>query len=126
MFVTNCISTTKIQKISEITNFFRHYFLSRTEVLINTSMKKLTKNHPSARWMIFFWLLPHWSQPSGEPFSFTCKAVSPMVGCSLFSTLSPVFLHARRCCVFRKHGETAQEQSFSSLQSSIGERSNIF
>ena len=26
MFVTNCISTTKIQKISEITNFFRHYF----------------------------------------------------------------------------------------------------
>ena len=35
------------------------------------------------------------------------------------------FLHARRCCVFRKHGETAQEQSFSSLQSSKGERSNI-
>ena len=35
MFVTNCISTTKIQKISEITNFFRHYFLSRTEVLYN-------------------------------------------------------------------------------------------
>ena len=35
MFVTNWISTTKIQKISEITNFFRHYFLSRTEVLNN-------------------------------------------------------------------------------------------
>ena len=35
MFVTNCISTTKIQKISEITNFFRHYFLSRTEVFID-------------------------------------------------------------------------------------------
>ena len=34
MFVTNWISTTKIQKISEITNFFRHYFLSRTEVKI--------------------------------------------------------------------------------------------
>ena len=34
MFVTNWISTTKIQKISEITNFFRHYFLSRTEVSI--------------------------------------------------------------------------------------------
>lgn len=33
MFVTNWILTTKIQKISEITNFFRHYFLSRTEVL---------------------------------------------------------------------------------------------
>ena len=32
MFVTNWISTTKIQKKSEITNFFRHYFLSRTEV----------------------------------------------------------------------------------------------
>lgn len=39
MFVTNWISTTKIQKISEITNFFRHYFLSRTEVL--TSQKVL-------------------------------------------------------------------------------------
>lgn len=35
MFVTNWISTTKIQKISEITNFFRHYFLSRTEVIFN-------------------------------------------------------------------------------------------
>ena len=35
MFVTNWISTTKIQKISEITNFFRHYFLSRTEVYID-------------------------------------------------------------------------------------------
>ena len=34
MFVTNWISTTKIQKTSEITNFFRHYFLSRTEVYI--------------------------------------------------------------------------------------------
>ena len=33
MFVTNWISTTKIQKISEIINFFRHYFLSRTEVI---------------------------------------------------------------------------------------------
>lgn len=35
MFVTNWNSTTKIQKISEITNFFRHYFLSRTEVNFN-------------------------------------------------------------------------------------------
>ena len=34
MFVTNWNSTTKIQKISEITNFFRHYFLSRTEVVL--------------------------------------------------------------------------------------------
>ena len=36
MFVTNWISTTKIQKISEITNFFRHYFLSRTEVFLES------------------------------------------------------------------------------------------
>ena len=42
MFVTNWISTTNIQKISEITNFFRHYFLSRTEVSIQLfSFKKL-------------------------------------------------------------------------------------
>ena len=39
MFVTNWISTTKIQKISEITNFFRHYFLSRTEVSITQKGK---------------------------------------------------------------------------------------
>ena len=52
MFVTNWISTTKIQKISEITNFFRHYFLSRTEVdyinvfnLIPTSKYKKCENH---------------------------------------------------------------------------------
>ena len=38
MFVTNWILTTKIQKISEITNFFRHYFLSRTEVGYNQNM----------------------------------------------------------------------------------------
>lgn len=40
MFVTNWISTTKIQKISEITNFFRHYFLSRTEVIIDNGYLK--------------------------------------------------------------------------------------
>ena len=40
MFVTNWISPTKIQKISEITNFFRHYFLSRTEVFIHKLMYK--------------------------------------------------------------------------------------
>ena len=45
MFVTNWISTTKIQKISEITNFFRHYFLSRTEVNIqHSTFKKSTFN----------------------------------------------------------------------------------
>ena len=41
MFVTNWISTTKIQKISEITNFFRHYFLSRTEVIVLNSVYSL-------------------------------------------------------------------------------------
>lgn len=38
MFVTNWILTTKIQKISEITNFFRHYFLSRTEVVLENGV----------------------------------------------------------------------------------------
>lgn len=42
MFVTNWISTTKIQKISEITNFFRHYFLSRTEVHTESSYEECT------------------------------------------------------------------------------------
>ena len=53
MFVTNWISTTKIQKISEITNFFRHYFLSRTEVLSvllsSYSEKGKEKPHPINR-----------------------------------------------------------------------------
>lgn len=45
MFVTNWISPTKIQKISEITNFFRHYFLSRTEVeIIKTQLRGIPKN----------------------------------------------------------------------------------
>ena len=52
MFVTNWISTTKIQKISEITNFFRHYFLSRTEVvdrhLETPEVAKLEKNLQNA------------------------------------------------------------------------------
>ena len=43
MFVTNWISTTKIQKISEITNFFRHYFLSRTEVIQRYSVSIKTE-----------------------------------------------------------------------------------
>ena len=47
MFVTNWISTTKIQKISEITNFFRHYFLSRTEVVNEKNIRatKKSKGH---------------------------------------------------------------------------------
>ena len=44
MFVTNWISPTKIQKISEITNFFRHYFLSRTEV--NSGFFRLFRTYP--------------------------------------------------------------------------------
>ena len=44
MFVTNWISTTKIQKISEITNFFRHYFLSRTEVYIHCLLREFLPN----------------------------------------------------------------------------------
>ena len=44
MFVTNWISTTKIQKISEITNFFRHYFLSRTEVEYTETHKKRVRH----------------------------------------------------------------------------------
>lgn len=46
MFVTNGISPTKIQKISEITNFFRHYFLSRTE------LKKLVDENTGEGWLI--------------------------------------------------------------------------
>ena len=45
MFVTNWISTTKIQKISEITNFFRHYFLSRTEVCKLAGLYAVSLNH---------------------------------------------------------------------------------
>ena len=52
MFVTNWISTTKIQKISEITNFFRHYFLSRTEVCVKYS--PLFVNITSAEIVVFF------------------------------------------------------------------------
>ena len=51
MFVTNWISTTKIQKISEITNFFRHYFLSRTEVttiMWDCSTVEVLENYMSA------------------------------------------------------------------------------
>ena len=49
MFVTNWISTTKIQKISEITNFFRHYFLSRTEVFIWFLQKQSVYLHSKIR-----------------------------------------------------------------------------
>ena len=68
MFVTNWISTIKIQKISEITNFFRHYFLSRTEVrvtpiggvvdavLVSTNMRVCHKfiTHPQKNYRILY------------------------------------------------------------------------
>ena len=47
MFVTNWILTTKIQKISEITNFFRHYFLSRTEVVISKKVRRHFNRTPT-------------------------------------------------------------------------------
>ena len=57
MFVTNWISPTKIQKISEITNFFRHYFLSRTEVRdkhLDGVIKKVPIGNPTGT---FYYLL---------------------------------------------------------------------
>ena len=56
MFVTNWISTTKIQKISEITNFFRHYFLSRTEV---TMVQIKIKDNNRNREVAFIKTVPH-------------------------------------------------------------------
>ena len=53
MFVTNWISTTKIQKISEITNFFRHYFLSRTEVSYYCIYCKITTKLKNTVWQMF-------------------------------------------------------------------------
>ena len=57
MFVTNWISTTKIQKISEITNFFRHYFLSRTEVQVRYAEKSLNEEKafkPLMEYVLFY------------------------------------------------------------------------
>lgn len=53
MFVTNWISTTKIQKISEITNFFRHYFLSRTEVEAISVLRNIIAHHSRIWYKIF-------------------------------------------------------------------------
>lgn len=57
MFVTNWISTTKIQKISEITNFFRHYFLSRTEVRNITDNSIVYRKYfrEPAKLLVFFY-----------------------------------------------------------------------
>ena len=68
MFVTNWISTTKIQKISEITNFFRHYFLSRTEVTYAHKTLKIWRIGYSREKYIAKWLngrkFPREVQPS--------------------------------------------------------------
>ena len=56
MFVTNWISTTKIQKISEITNFFRHYFLSRTEVGLDVAFSLEADYKSALKWSSLFCL----------------------------------------------------------------------
>ena len=60
MFVTNWISTTKIQKISEITNFFRHYFLSRTEVYFNGRTYAWMFGFAFLSWAIIFVEITIW------------------------------------------------------------------
>ena len=76
MFVTNWISTTKIQKISEITNFFRHYFLSRTEVKVYKKYENIgilgVKNYVNV-------------------YRFLCKY-------SVFYISTVCFLSSRFCC----------------------------
>ena len=67
MFVTNWISPTKIQKISEITNFFRHYFLSRTEVnylfTLETDIESGTKSREIS--IVVFDVLERWLKGDG-------------------------------------------------------------
>ena len=59
MFVTNWISTTKIQKISEITNFFRHYFLSRTEVNIWQTCQRKTCSYKTKKMVNHLLMIHH-------------------------------------------------------------------
>lgn len=70
MFVTNWISTTNIQKISEITNFFRHYFLSRTEVKCSSRINiKEVESDLKFRFHLFY-INPYFtSQSSMVPVS---------------------------------------------------------
>ena len=56
MFVTNWILTTKIQKISEITNFFRHYFLSRTEVIFSWNIPIILSFFDYRKQIICLWV----------------------------------------------------------------------
>ena len=83
MFVTNWISTTKIQKISEITNFFRHYFLSRTEVILNTdnlTYAPLKQGGIGCCWYIKITFFLEWSLAGdnvGDALARVCCQVEP-------------------------------------------------
>ena len=68
MFVTNWISTTKIQKISEITNFFRHYFLSRTEVKSSNFSKNRLFNG-------YYQLIQHYNHEESSYYCTTARMV---------------------------------------------------
>ena len=105
--------------------------------------------------LFFIGLLPHRSQPSGEPFSFTCKAVSPMgfvlaqivaflLGCFVFIPYScymvgflylylrrfkpfPCFLlQEQRWWSFREDRETALMRCLHHLRAASGEWSNLY
>ena len=71
MFVTNWISTTKIQKISEITNFFRHYFLSRTEVEPNLQGSEESRGSHH-----LFSFMNHYGLVWFADFSYLCRRLA--------------------------------------------------
>ena len=66
MFVTNWISTTKIQKISEITNFFRHYFLSRTEVVVQPLERSFQLGYVPEKLPFLLGVPLPWAPPKGQ------------------------------------------------------------
>ena len=86
MFVTNWNSPTKIQKISEITNFFRHYFLSRTEVRSYTKQELALLYFPDSdpdvarahlmRWIVRCTQLYEQLLKSG--YNKSCKEFNPL------------------------------------------------
>jgi len=51
-------------------------------------------------WATSFRLLPIRSQPSGEPFSFACKAVSAMLFFIYVCTYSDIYVYISICFVF--------------------------
>ena len=87
MFVTNWISPTKIQKISEITNFFRHYFLSRTEViecahLYRIVQSKIHETHEILQyscipWILLCYLIKNYNSKTWAERPFTSTTLSP-------------------------------------------------